>query len=78
MLKKEQKLSIRSKRCSKIRHSKCKKLMQSLNNTKVILCDLKIEVVLHFKKILSFHNVSIRQNFHQNRLINECARKNLA
>ena len=30
-----------SKSCDKIRNSKSKKTMQPLNNTKVVLCDLK-------------------------------------
>jgi hypothetical protein len=34
--------------------------------------------VLHFKKNAGFHIISIQPNFYQNRLLNECAKKNLA
>ena len=34
------------------------------------------KVLLHFKKNLCFFYVSIQRNLNQNRLINECARKN--
>ena len=37
-----------------------------------------LKVVLSFKKILCFHNVSFQRNFYQNRLIKECAWKNSA
>ena len=39
---------------------------------------LTLEVILYKMKNLRLYNVSIPINFYQNRLINECARNNLA
>ena len=39
---------------------------------------LLTKFIFHTKKKLHFYNITIPRNFYQNRLIDKCARKNLA
>ena len=62
----------KDKGCYKIRKSKSKKTRN------LSIAWSYVTVILHCRKKLHLYNISIRRYLNQNRLINECARRNLA